>query len=836
MAAKKFVLIELCTAIMIFGSSYAMAGTWTTIDMPGGWETHACGISGKNVVGWYIGSGWISHGFLYDGTTWTTLDAPGSLNTCAFGVSGNNIVGGYDGFGYADGFLYDGTNWTTLDMPGADLRWANGISGNNIVGVYCDSVFGNYHSFFYDGSTWVTLNFPGADETWANGISGNNIVGSYVVSGKFHGFLYNGTSWTTIDMPGASGTEAYGISRGNIVGCYFDGYGAHGFLYDGTTWTTLDMPGVYGTYVYGIEGSNIVGYSNGHGFIYTIPEPAKYSGGKGDPNDPYQIANVADFNQLTLDPNNWNKAFILTADINLAGLTFTQAPIAPDIQGMAFSGVFDGNDHAIFNLNITTSIQNYIGLFGYVGSGGQIRNLSVEDVNITGQYYVGGLVGVNSGSLTTCHATGSVNGAYYVGGLVGTNEFEGTITSCYATGSVAGNSAIGGLAGNNHGMLTYSYVASSVSGTKFVGGLVGYNDWGVVTSCYATGSVIGTREDIWNIGGLVGRNAGRIISCYAASSVIGEDLTGTLFLGGLVGYNGYLWSFVDSFWDINTSGRTTSAVGTGKTTSEMKMLSTFTSAGWDFITPVWIINEGIDYPHLWWENTAPVADAGPDQTVYAWIDGIADVNLDGSGSYDEDNDPLTYKWTWTIDGNDYEANEVNPSIELPVGRHTIQLIVNDGTADSEPNEVNITVIGPVEVNLCVMPRVLNFKSNQPKIVVMVRLPQNITRDRVDANEPILLYPGEIEADWKWIGQSFDYKCNTRSTTILATFDKNELMDAVDAYGPVELWVVGQLETGQYFFGTDTINVICPGKWPWHHRPWYDNRWNRWCHKRCNSWN
>ena len=55
-----------------------------------------------------------------------------------------------------------------------------------------------------------------------------------------------------------------------------------------------------------------------------------YSGGTGEPNNPYKIANITDFNQLTLDPNNWNKSFILTADINLAGLTFTQAPIAPD--------------------------------------------------------------------------------------------------------------------------------------------------------------------------------------------------------------------------------------------------------------------------------------------------------------------------------------------------------------------------------------------------------------------------------------------------------------------------------------------------------------------------
>ena len=96
------------------------------------------------------------------------------------------------------------------------------------------------------------------------------------------------------------------------------------------------------------------------------------------------------------------QSFILTADVNLTGLTFTQSPIAPDtdnvqwngFQGTKFTGIFDGNSHTISNLTITASTQDYIGLFGYVGSDGQIRNLGVEDVNMTGRDSVGGLVGL----------------------------------------------------------------------------------------------------------------------------------------------------------------------------------------------------------------------------------------------------------------------------------------------------------------------------------------------------------------------------------------------------------------------------------------------------------
>jgi predicted outer membrane repeat protein len=228
-------------------------------------------------------------------------------------------------------------------------------------------------------------------------------------------------------------------------------------------------------------------------------------------------------------------------------------------------------------------------------------------------------------------------------------------------------------------------------------------------------------------------------------------------------------------------------------------------------------------------NQPPAADAGPDQTVYAWIDGVAEVTLDGSNSNDADGDALTYKWTWTIDSNTYEANGVSPTIELPVGVHTIQLVVNDGLVDSAPDDVNITVTGPAEASLCITPKVLNRRCFQPKVTAMLRLPKGITKDQIDKNQPLLLYPGEIEADWTWIGRDYDFKCRAWNTTIFASFDKDKLLDAVDANGLVELVVVGRLKTGQYFFGTDYIRVICPGNWPWR-RPWWNWRWNRWCHR------
>ena len=109
-----------------------------------------------------------------------------------------------------------------------------------------------------------------------------------------------------------------------------------------------------------------------------------------------------------------------------------------------------------------------------------------------------------------------------------------------------------------------------------------------------------------------------------------------------------------------------------------------------------ITGAGLDMGAYEYQNSTPTAEAGPEQVVYAWIDGIASLTLDGSASRDADGDELSYLWNWSIDGNNHQANGVSPAIELPAGQHRIELIVNDGLVDSQPDDVNVTVIGPVE--------------------------------------------------------------------------------------------------------------------------------------------
>ena len=236
-----------------------------------------------------------------------------------------------------------------------------------------------------------------------------------------------------------------------------------------------------------------------------------------------------------------------------------------------FTATFDGGGHTISNLYIDRPSTDNVGLFGFLGTGSNLRNLGIEGGSLSGADRVGGLVGQNGGgTIIACYATGNASGASDVGGLVGVNEggeitnsyatgivvgsgsnvgglagvnkkkgttnatINATISACYATGSVTGgsgaNPSVGGLVGLNAEDCTIgvSYATGDASGTNLVGGLVGYNE-STISACYATGNATGSSF----VGGLVGRsNTGTISACYATGNA-----SGTNNVGGLVGYN-----------------------------------------------------------------------------------------------------------------------------------------------------------------------------------------------------------------------------------------------------------------------------------------------------------
>ena len=199
-----------------------------------------------------------------------------------------------------------------------------------------------------------------------------------------------------------------------------------------------------------------------------------------------------------------------------------------------YSAIFEGNGHTITNLFIDSS-ENEIGLFGETTSSAVIRNLELVAVQVTGTDNVGGLVGSNGGAVSGCYATGEVSGDDDVGGLVGANWDDGFVLASYSTVQVTGDDRVGGLAGSNRGE---------------------------VTAAYATGRVVGDFE----AGGLIGRNNGDVNVSYATGLVSGRST-----IGGLIGWNASGGAVTDSFWDSDTSGRTTGFSGQAKTTAELQL-------------------------------------------------------------------------------------------------------------------------------------------------------------------------------------------------------------------------------------------------------------------------
>ena len=251
----------------------------------------------------------------------------------------------------------------------------------------------------------------------------------------------------------------------------------------------------------------------------------------------YSISTAEELAKLATMTNNGKVTggeFVLANDIDLSAYS-TGAGWMPIGN---FKGTFDGNGYVISNLYINRPDRNYVGLFG--STDGTVKNIGVENINIIGKDYVGGLVGFNNGyNISNCYSTGTVRGNLNVGGLVGF-KYGSSISNCYSTSTVNGKETVGGLVG------------STYNGSK-------------INNSYSTGTV---RGDI-NVGGLVGwNNAGsRINNSYSMGSV-----SGTNTVGGLVGLNNNSSSVNDSYYNSETSRQSDSGKGAGVTTNELNQL------------------------------------------------------------------------------------------------------------------------------------------------------------------------------------------------------------------------------------------------------------------------
>jgi hypothetical protein len=251
---------------------------------------------------------------------------------------------------------------------------------------------------------------------------------------------------------------------------------------------------------------------------------------------------------------------------------FAWSPFGIKEIGEIFKGILDGQGYEIRDMYINNS-GGQVGLFGFVAKGGifteggVVKNIGLANATVTTGEAIGEPLRLERNTVKALDV-GAVGG---VGGLVGYNG--GTVSNCYGMANITGGWGVGGLIGRNHGTVSNCYAMVNITGDSGLGGLVAYNE-GVVRDCYSTGTVSGEGYG----GGLAAGNEGTVDN---------------------------------SFWDTQTSGQATSAGGTGKTTVQMKDISTFSSAGWNITAVanpgvrnpsyIWNIVDGVTYPFLSWE-------------------------------------------------------------------------------------------------------------------------------------------------------------------------------------------------------------------------------------------
>mgnify|MGYP004656015849 FL=1 len=221
--------------------------------------------------------------------------------------------------------------------------------------------------------------------------------------------------------------------------------------------------------------------------------------------------------------------FVLGGNIDLSDYSSGNGWTAIGTDWYTFASSFDGNGYKISNLKISGT-QDMQGLFYGLDNGGTIKNVSLENADVSGGSSVGALVGsVTRGTINNCNASGSVTGTgFNTGGLLGSYTYPANLENCYANVDVKGNDSVGGLVGNaGSNTIKKCFATGNVTGSADrVGGLVGaaYNT--NIENCYATGKISGTSS----VGGLVGigRN---IADSYATGKVTGAGAN----VGGLAG-------------------------------------------------------------------------------------------------------------------------------------------------------------------------------------------------------------------------------------------------------------------------------------------------------------
>ena len=220
--------------------------------------------------------------------------------------------------------------------------------------------------------------------------------------------------------------------------------------------------------------------------------------------------------KCSVDSWSRGKTVVLRQDLSLDGFDWEPIP--------AFSGTFEGNGHTIRDLELTGSYSP-AGLFARVEESGVVQNLTVQGyVAPSGEKStVGGIVGINSGTLINCQFSGSVNGDSEVGGIAGRNEEKGTLARCTSRTFVDGKSSTGGVVGYNLGAISNCTNVGAVN-TEYQNTTLNLEGFSAELMTLIEQRVNQSSESLssnasTDTGGIAGRSSGVILSCTNGGTI-----------------------------------------------------------------------------------------------------------------------------------------------------------------------------------------------------------------------------------------------------------------------------------------------------------------------------
>ena len=516
--------------------------------------------NGKTISGLYFndstGNNVGLFGYIYDNGQVKAVTLTNSTITgydCVGGIAGKNygiitgcvnnaLVSGYEDVGGIAGY-----NSGTVEMCGNTNKINSRGNSGGIVGRNSDMIrncynIGDVHTNLYSAGGIVGYNNSGtAEYCWSTGAVTTDDENNGGIAGKNDGALLscysaeepigsNGSNGTYSDVGTrtaaqfASGEVAYllGSAWGQTIGS--DNYPE--FINNNQVYVHYDCDGT-------------PHYTNDEA-LKDYVEPHVFTEGSGgfctECNQGYQPATLNSEGYYEID--NAGKLFWFAAEVN-GGNTEINGKLMTDIDlenrpwtpignsSNRYNGIFDGNGKTIKGLYFYDENAEGVGLFGYIGTNGQVKAVTLTNSTITGSGDVGGIAGHNRGIITGCvnNAVVSSSESSNVGGIAGYNY--GTVEMCGNTGKItSGLNTAGGIAGRNSGTIRNCYNTGDVYAENIdAGGIAGLNlGLSTVEYCWSTGK--GTAGYDYQ-GGIAGKNGGTVQYCYATQYPIGNNSDGT---------------------------------------------------------------------------------------------------------------------------------------------------------------------------------------------------------------------------------------------------------------------------------------------------------------------